>query len=63
MARRTFDLALTDAAGLCDGSASYSTIWRAIVDGKLPAQRKGAQWFVNAGDVRRFARERELAVA
>jgi len=34
----------------------YSTLWRLVTGGVLPAQRLGRQWFVDAADVPEIAR-------
>lgn len=30
---------------------SYLTVWRAAVDGRIPAQRVGSRWFVKGADL------------
>ena len=37
------------------GSASYMTIWRAAVDGRIPAHRLGGRWFIRDTDLPRIA--------
>ena len=34
---------------------SYLTVWRAAVDGRIPAERVGGRWFVNGADLPRIA--------
>ena len=37
------------------GSVSYMTLWRAAIDGRVPAQKKGSRWFVSAADIPQIA--------
>ena len=34
---------------------SYLTVWRAAVDGRIPAERAGGRWFVHDVDLPRIA--------
>ena len=34
---------------------SYLSVWRAAVDGRIPAERTGARWFVECADLPRIA--------
>ncbi len=31
--------------------APYMTCWRGIIEGKIPAQRRGGRWVVNTSDL------------
>ena len=32
-------------------TVSYPRLWRAVCDGRIPAERVGRQWFINPDDL------------
>ena len=36
-------------------TTTYPACWRAVADGKIPAERIGARWFINPDDLDQIA--------
>ncbi len=34
-----------------DVSVTYPTVWRAVVDGRIPAIREGRRWFIDPANM------------
>ncbi len=38
-----------------DIGVSYAAVWRAVVDGRIPADRQGRRWWIDTADLPNIA--------